>query len=258
MEDFYEARIDDIDGEKVGMFGVYDGHGGVRAAEYVKQHLFSNLIKHPKFITDTKAAIAETYNHTDSEFLKADSSQTRDAGSTASTAIIVGDRLLVANVGDSRAVISKGGQAIAVSRDHKPDQSDERQRIEDAGGFVMWAGTWRVGGVLAVSRAFGDKLLKQYVVADPEIKEEVVDSSLEFLILASDGLWDVVTNEEAVAMVKPIQDPQEAADKLLQEASKRGSSDNITVVIVRFLDGTTSGDKSGEEKEKESANDQTS
>jgi protein phosphatase 1L len=60
--------------------------------------------------------------------------------------------------------------AIAVSRDHKPDQTDERQRIEEAGGFVMWAGTWRVGGVLAVSRAFGDKLLKQYVVADPEIK----------------------------------------------------------------------------------------
>ncbi|CAO2037171.1 unnamed protein product [Urochloa humidicola] len=257
MEDFSEARIDDVDGERVGMFGVYDGHGGVRAAEYVKQHLFSNLIKHPKFITDTKAAIAETYNHTDSEFLKADSSQTRDAGSTASTAIIVGDRLLVANVGDSRAVICKGGQAIAVSRDHKPDQSDERQRIEDAGGFVMWAGTWRVGGVLAVSRAFGDKLLKQYVVADPEIKEEVVDSSLEFLILASDGLWDVVTNEEAVAMVKPIQDPQEAADKLLQEASKRGSSDNITVVIVRFLEGTTTGDKS-EDKEKETDNDQNS
>ncbi|AQK68563.1 putative protein phosphatase 2C 10 [Zea mays] len=255
MEDFYEARIDDVDGEKIGMFGVYDGHGGVRAAEYVKQHLFSNLIKHPKFITDTKAAIAETYNLTDSEFLKADSCQTRDAGSTASTAIIVGDRLLVANVGDSRAVISKGGQAIAVSRDHKPDQTDERQRIEDAGGFVMWAGTWRVGGVLAVSRAFGDKLLKQYVVADPEIKEEVVDSSLEFLILASDGLWDVVTNEEAVAMVKPIQDPQEAANKLLEEASRRGSSDNITVVIVRFLYGTT-GDKSGADKE--TTNDQNS
>ncbi|ONK67219.1 uncharacterized protein A4U43_C06F17790 [Asparagus officinalis] len=60
--------------------------------------------------------------------------------------------------------------AIAVSRDHKPDQTDERQRIEDAGGFVTWAGTWRVGGVLAVSREFGDILLKQYVVADPEIQ----------------------------------------------------------------------------------------
>ncbi|GJN39234.1 hypothetical protein PR202_gb28339 [Eleusine coracana subsp. coracana] len=179
---------------------------------------------------------AETYTHTDSELLKGETSHNRDAGSTASTAILVGDRLVVANVGDSRAVICRGGDAIAVSRDHKPDQSDERQRIEDAGGFVMWAGTWRVGGVLAVSRAFGDKLLKQYVVANPEIKEEKVDSSLEFLILASDGLWDVVTNEEAVAMVRPIIDSEQAAKKLLQEASQRGSADNITCVVVRFLD----------------------
>ncbi|KAI4970780.1 probable protein phosphatase 2C 59 [Hordeum vulgare subsp. vulgare] len=236
MEDFHETRIDGVDGETVGLFGVFDGHGGARAAEFVKQNLFSNLIKHPKFFTDTKSAIAETFTHTDSELLKADTAHNRDAGSTASTAILVGDRLVVANVGDSRAVICRGGDAIAVSRDHKPDQTDERQRIEDAGGFVMWAGTWRVGGVLAVSRAFGDKLLKQYVVADPEIKEEVVDSSLEFLILASDGLWDVVTNEEAVAMVKPIVDSQQAAKKLLVEATRRGSADNITCVVVRFLD----------------------
>ncbi|KAJ8430218.1 hypothetical protein Cgig2_006726 [Carnegiea gigantea] len=225
MEDFYETRIDGVDGETIGLFGVFDGHGGARAAEYVKQHLFSNLIKHPKFISDTKSAIADAYSRTDSEFLKSDNSQNRDAGSTASTAILVGDRLLVANVGDSRAVICRGGE----------DQSDERQRIEDAGGFVMWAGTWRVGGVLAVSRAFGDKLLKQYVVADPEIQEEKVDSSLEFLILASDGLWDVVSNEEAVAMVKPIQDSEEAAKRLMQEAYQRGSADNITCVVVRFL-----------------------
>ncbi|GMH07957.1 hypothetical protein Nepgr_009797 [Nepenthes gracilis] len=235
MEDFYETRIDGVDGEIVGLFGVFDGHGGARAAEYVKQHLFSNLINHPKFISDTKSAIAEAYNRTDTEFLKLDNSQNRDAGSTASTAILVGDRLLVANVGDSRAVICRGGEAIAVSRDHKPDQSDERQRIEDAGGFVMWAGTWRVGGVLAVSRAFGDKLLKQYVVADPEIQEEKVDGSLEFLILASDGLWDAVSNEDAVAMIKSEQDPEAAAKKLMQEAYQRGSADNITCVVVRFL-----------------------
>ncbi|XXG58155.1 hypothetical protein AAC387_Pa04g0540 [Persea americana] len=237
MEDFYETRIDAVGGEVVGLFGVFDGHGGARAAEYVKQNLFSNLIQHPKFISDTKSAIADAYNHTDSEFLKSENSQNRDAGSTASTAILVGDRLLVANVGDSRAVICRGGNAIPVSRDHKPDQTDERQRIEDAGGFVMWAGTWRVGGVLAVSRAFGDRLLKQYVVADPEIQEEVIDKSLEFLILASDGLWDVVTNEEAVSMIKSIQNPEEAAKRLLQEACQRGSADNITCVVVRFLTG---------------------
>ncbi|OAY78599.1 putative protein phosphatase 2C 59, partial [Ananas comosus] len=240
MEDFYETRIDGVDGEIVGLFGVFDGHGGARAAEYVKQHLFSNLIKQPKFISDTKSAIASAYSETDLEFLKSENNENRDAGSTASTAVLVGDRLLVANVGDSRAVICRGGNAIAVSRDHKPDQTDERQRIEDAGGFVMWAGTWRVGGVLAVSRAFGDRLLKQYVVADPEIKEEVIDGSLEFLILASDGLWDVVSNEEAVAIVRPIEDPEQAAKKLLQEAYQRGSADNITCVVVRFLSGQDS------------------
>ncbi|KAH6790933.1 Protein kinase superfamily protein [Perilla frutescens var. frutescens] len=227
MEDFYETRVDGVDGEVVGLFGVFDGHGGARAAEYVKQNLFSNLISHPKFISDTRSAI-------DSEFLKSEKSQNRDAGSTASTAILVGDRLLVANVGDSRAVICRGGNAIAVSRDHKPDQKDERQRIENAGGFVMWAGTWRVGGVLAVSRAFGDRLLKQYVVADPDIQEEKVDNTLEFLVLASDGLWDVVSNEEAISMTKPILDPEAAAKRLLQEANQRGSADNTTVVVVRF------------------------
>ncbi|KAL8504301.1 hypothetical protein ACS0TY_022873 [Phlomoides rotata] len=109
MEDFYETRIDGVDGEVVGLFGVFDGHGGARAAEYVKQNLFSNLIRHPKFISDTKSAIADAYSHTDSEFLKSENNQNRDAGSTASTAILVGDRLLVANVGDSRAVICRGG-----------------------------------------------------------------------------------------------------------------------------------------------------
>ncbi|CAH8281711.1 unnamed protein product [Eruca vesicaria subsp. sativa] len=238
MEDFFETRIDGIDGEIVGLFGVFDGHGGARAAEYVKRHLFSNLITHPKFISDTKSAITDAYNHTDSELLKSEDSHNRDAGSTASTAILVGDRLLVANVGDSRAVISRAGTAIAVSRDHKPDQSDERERIENAGGFVMWAG--KVGGVLAVSRAFGDRLLKQYVVADPEIREEKIDESLEFLILASDGLWDVFSNEEAVAMVKEVEDPEDSAKKLVAEAIKRGSKDNITCVIVRFLETASS------------------
>ncbi|CAN6236522.1 unnamed protein product [Urochloa humidicola] len=236
MEDFYETKIDCVDGQIVGLFGVFDGHGGAKVAEYVKENLFSHLLRHPKFMSDTKVAIDDAYKSTDSEFLESDSSQNQ-CGSTASTAVLVGDRLFVANVGDSRAIICRGGNAIAVSKDHKPDQTDERQRIEDAGGFVMWAGTWRVGGVLAVSRAFGDKLLKQYVVVDPEIREEVVDGTLEFLVLASDGLWDVVSNEEAVAMTRSIQDPEEAAKKLLQEAYKRESSDNITCVVVRFLHG---------------------
>ncbi|KAJ4700844.1 putative Protein phosphatase 2c [Melia azedarach] len=233
MEDFYETRISEVDGQMVAFFGVYDGHGGSRTAEYLKNNLFKNLSSHPDFINDTKTAIVEVFRQTDEAFLDEDKGQQKDAGSTASTAVLLGDRLLVANVGDSRVVASRAGSAIPLSIDHKPDRSDERQRIEEAGGFVIWAGTWRVGGVLAVSRAFGDKLLKPYVVAEPEIQEEEIDG-VDFIIIASDGLWNVISNKDAVAMVQDLTDAEAASRKLIGEAFARGSSDNITCVIVRF------------------------
>ncbi|PIA34641.1 hypothetical protein AQUCO_03700137v1 [Aquilegia coerulea] len=195
MEDCYDVKMSKIDGQTVCMFGIFDGHGGSRAAEYLKEHLFENLLKHPQFMTDTKSAISEIYKKTDMDFLDSERNTYRDDGSTASTAVLVGNQLYVANVGDSRAVISKEGLAIPLSDDHKPNRTDERKRIESAGGVVMWAGTWRVGGVLAMSRAFGNRLLKQFVVAEPEIQEQKIDSEFEFLLLASDGLWDVVPNE---------------------------------------------------------------
>jgi len=79
-------------------------------------------------------------------------------------------------------VILKAGEAIPLSEDHKPNRSDECQRIEQAGGNVRWAGTWRVGGVLVVSRAFGNRLLKCFVVAKPEIQEEIIKDDVEFLV----------------------------------------------------------------------------
>ncbi|XP_077212609.1 putative protein phosphatase 2C 52 [Tasmannia lanceolata] len=234
MEDFYDVKTSMIDGQPVYLFGIFDGHGGSRAAEYLKEHLFENLMKHPQFMTDTKLAISEIYQRTDSDFLEAERNTYRDDGSTASTAVLVGSHLYVANVGDSRAVVSKAGQAIPLSEDHKPNRSDERKRIENAGGVVMWAGTWRVGGVLAMSRAFGNRLLKQFVVAEPEIQEEEVDEELEFLVLASDGLWDVVPNEDAVSIVGMEEEAEAAAMKLTETAFNRGSADNITCIVVRF------------------------
>lgn len=82
-----------------------------------------------------------------------------------------------------------------MSIDHKPNSKDERHRVEAAGGVVVWAGTWRVGGVLAVSRAFGDKPLKRYVIATPDVREERLQGDDEFLVMASDGLWDVCMNQ---------------------------------------------------------------
>ncbi|OWM79627.1 probable protein phosphatase 2C 76 isoform X1 [Punica granatum] len=234
MEDFYDVKTSKIDGETVCMFGIFDGHGGSRAAEYLKEHLFDNLIKHPQFMTDVKSTITETYQQTDMDFLESERDTCRDDGSTASTAVLVGRHLYVANVGDSRTVISKAGKAIALSEDHKPNRSDERKRIESAGGVVMWAGTWRVGGILAMSRAFGNRMLKQFVVAEPEIQEQEIDEEFELLILASDGLWDVVPNEDAVSLARAEEEPEIAARKLTEAAFNRGSADNITCIVVKF------------------------
>ncbi|GLT53353.1 hypothetical protein SLA2020_266310 [Shorea laevis] len=234
MEDFYDVKTSKVDGQTVCLFGIFDGHGGSRAAEYLKEHLFENLMKHPQFIPDTKLAISETYRQTDANFLDSERDTFRDDGSTASTAVLVGNHLYVANVGDSRAIISKAGKAIPLSEDHKPNRSDERKRIESAGGIVMWAGTWRVGGVLAMSRAFGNRMLKQFVVADPEIQDQEIDEDLELLVLASDGLWDVVPNDDAVSLARTEEEPEAAARKLTEAAFNRGSADNITCIVVKF------------------------
>ncbi|KAJ3675235.1 hypothetical protein LUZ60_004277 [Juncus effusus] len=233
MEDFYHATTHDVNGQMVAFFAVFDGHGGSRAAEYLKANLFNNLIGHPNFISDTKTAIVEAFKQTDENYLEGTKDNQKDAGSTATTALLIGDKLFVANVGDSRTVASKSGSAVALSVDHKPDRSDERQRIEKAGGFILWAGTWRVGGVLAVSRAFGDKLLKPFVIAEPEIQEEDTEL-IDFIIIASDGLWNVISNKDAVDLVRGVSDAEAASRRLIEEAYARGSSDNITCVVVRF------------------------
>lgn len=234
MEDFFDVKTCKINGQTVCLFGIFDGHGGSRAAEYLKENLFKNLMNHPEFLTNTRVAISETYQQTDSDFLESGKDTFRDDGSTASTAVLVGNHLYVANVGDSRTVISKSGKAIPLSEDHKPNRSDERKRIENAGGVVMWAGTWRVGGVLAMSRAFGNRMLKQFVVAEPEIQEQELDEEFELLVLASDGLWDVVPNDDAVTLALSEEEPELAARKLIETAFSRGSADNITCIVVRL------------------------
>ncbi|CAN6169840.1 unnamed protein product [Urochloa humidicola] len=234
MEDCYDIKLTKVDGQPVSLFGVFDGHGGNLAAAYLKDTLFKNLMKQPDFLTDTKLAISRAFLETDRDILETISSSFRDDGSTALAAVLIGKRLYVANVGDSRAVASKAGKAVPLSKDHKPNRKDERKRVEDAGGVVIWDDTWRVGGILAMSRAFGNRMLKEYVIAEPDIQEEEVNSDLEYLILATDGLWDVVRNEDAVALLKAEDGPQAAAVKLTEIAYSRHSADNITCVVVQF------------------------
>ncbi|EDW63809.1 protein phosphatase 1L isoform X1 [Drosophila virilis] len=164
---------------------------------------------------------------------------TNIAGTTALIAIVKDSKLIVANVGDSRGVMFDArGIAIPLSFDHKPQQVRERKRIHDAGGFIAFRGVWRVAGVLATSRALGDYPLKDknLVIATPDILTfELNDHKPRFLILASDGLWDTFSNEEACSFVQDhLKEPDFGAKSLAMESYKRGSVDNITVLVIVF------------------------
>ena len=121
------------------------------------------------------------------------------AGTTCVVAVVRDDVLTVANAGDSRAVLCRRGKAVALSRDHKPMDDDERARIVKAGGFVQEG---RVNGSLALSRAIGDLEYKrskelsardEIVTAYPEIHSEKISAGDEFVVIACDGIWDVLT-----------------------------------------------------------------
>uniref|UniRef100_A0A182K1K7 PPM-type phosphatase domain-containing protein n=1 Tax=Anopheles christyi TaxID=43041 RepID=A0A182K1K7_9DIPT len=164
------------------------------------------------------------------------------AGTTALIAVIHRTKLIVANVGDSRGVMCDfKGNAIPLSFDHKPQQVREQKRIADAGGFIAFKGVWRVAGILATSRALGDYPLKEknLVIANPDVLSfDLVDHRPQFLILASDGLWDTFTNEEAVAFVRErLDEPHFGAKSIALQSYNRGSVDNITVLVIVLKNG---------------------
>ncbi|EST06040.2 Protein phosphatase 2C (PP2C)-like domain protein [Kalmanozyma brasiliensis GHG001] len=157
-----------------------------------------------------------------------DSSDSKSKGKQSSSPRRV---LYTANVGDARAVLCRGGKAVRLTYDHKGSDAQEAKRITDAGGFVMNA---RVNGVLAVTRSLGDSAMKEFVVGSPYTTETVLSSEDSFLIIACDGLWDVIEDQEAVNLIRDEQDPQAASQKLLEHALNEFSTDNTSVMVVRF------------------------
>ncbi|XP_059634550.1 probable protein phosphatase 2C 44 [Cornus florida] len=234
MEDYHVAEYRNQKGHVLGLFAIFDGHLGDRVPSYLKDNLFNNILEESNFWKEPEAAIKSAYRSTD-KFILENAMQLGPGGSTAVTAIVIdGKDLWVANVGDSRAVVCERGSANQLTVDHEPHS--ERRRIEKQGGFVtsLPGDVPRVNGQLAVARAFGDQSLKAHLSSEPDVRHVPIDSNIEFVILASDGLWKVMKNEEAVDMVKSIKDPQAAAKRLTTEALARKSKDDISCIVIRF------------------------
>ncbi|RHY30477.1 hypothetical protein DYB32_004286 [Aphanomyces invadans] len=242
------------------LLGVFDGHGeaGDGVSQYFRAHFPTELFNHAQFAPtgdvakDTagiQAAISFALNAVEKRVIRDASIDTEFSGSTG-VVVVIRDRLLiVGNVGDSR--ITRGFMqagiltATSISQDHKPDLPTEKARILAAGGRLkttvgidgpprVWLGHMDVPG-LAMSRSLGDA-----VSSEPEFFVHTLDTTDRCLVIATDGLWEFMSDDEVIKMIAPHTDPKQAVDVLILEANRRWMKEeqviDDTTVIVAFVD----------------------
>lgn len=274
MED---SHIVDVDlGKGYSVFAILDGHAGAHVAEFAGNHLVEHVQRHvdvllPDATNEQWAnAISLAFSELDATILKRFGRSSR--GGTTCTGCIITDRYYhFFNLGDSRCVLCANSEVKFATRDHKPSDAIERTRIENAGGFVMRD---RINGMLAVSRAFGDSDYKtgppghaQMVSCEPTCDSILRSSSDEFIMLACDGVWDVISSAGAVQWVqsdlaremsaeikkrrrrwsqrevKAERALEQTCSNLLTTCLAKGSYDNmsVTIVVPAALEGELDG-----------------
>jgi serine/threonine protein phosphatase PrpC len=262
MEDSHIIRVSSKESPlKHAIFAVFDGHGGSEVADEVAS-VASNIIESipelqllesseqpPKSIgqmtTLIQTSIDLGFRHTDAHLKAIELA----SGSTANLVMLTPSIITCANAGDSRSVLSRAGVVVDLSFDHKPTHPGEMERIKKAGGSVMRG---RVGGIIGVSRGFGDFLFKdnddldaweQQITAKPDfISLERDNGADEFIILGCDGIWDVISNDSALKFVRTrLQSGQftveEISKALVHYCLTEGSKDNMTLIVVLFEAG---------------------
>ena len=248
------AVIVNLDGSEksfnnINFLGVFDGHGGKLVSKYLKDNLppfFIRKFKKNIYLKpDTFSKyVNKVYDVIQNQLKTEHPRAVNYCGSTACLTIHCIDPIekktfiWIINVGDSRAVLAnKNNIATQLSKDHKPNSPEERTRIEQLGGKIVFDGVdWRVKD-LSLSRAFGDIECTPYVTHLPQIYRYKLSSGDKFLIQACDGLWDVLSNQDAVDFILDLQSKKfqgNYAKALSEHAYNKGSMDNITVLIYFF------------------------
>ncbi|XP_029923593.1 protein phosphatase, Mg2+/Mn2+ dependent, 1Na (putative) [Myripristis murdjan] len=233
-----------------GYFAVFDGHAGTTVAQYCSKNLLDQIlstggVKADEDPEQVKEAIRQGFLDIDRHMHKRARRDSWDrSGSTAAATLLSPRHIYFINCGDSRTFLCRNGQVVFYTEDHKPSNPREKERIQNAGGSVT---LHRINGSLAVSRALGDFDFKevdwrpqteQLVSPEPEVFELERTPEDEFLILACDGVWDAIGNEELCAFVRNrlqvCDDLREICAQVIDLCLYKGSLDNISIIIVCF------------------------
>eukprot|EP00158_Paraphelidium_tribonemae_P002591 Partr_v1_DN25501_c0_g1_i2_m20481 putative phosphatase 2C len=242
MEDAHSYHLD-FPVENAGFFAIFDGHAGKNAAQWCGDNLHSLFERNLQRFghEGIQSVLNRTFMDTNDELGEKNRIH---SGCTAVVAFIRSESdadshkrvLYCANAGDARAVLARSDKAIRMTYDHKGSDPQEIKRIIESGGFIMNS---RVNGVLAVTRSLGDISMKDLIVSNPYTTQITLDGDDEFLILACDGVWDVMADQEAVDLIRHIRDPQEAAEAMVKQALDAHSTDNISCMVIRFCHDRT-------------------
>ena len=221
-------------------FGLFDGHAGGKCSNYIAANLPNVLAEDASFFSNLPQALKRSFHQANEHFLKIAEKMKYHDGSTGICAVVRDSKVLVANVGDCRALIISGGRPIQMSIDQKPTNPEEQKRIVALGGTVVYCmGVARVNRVLAVSRAFGNRTLRSVIRPDAEMMQRELTKDDDYIVIASDGLWDVLKNKDVCDLCySPFAQgsPQAIAEELVQSALMRGSMDNVTCVVVKLTE----------------------
>ena len=225
----------------INLFGIYDGHGGTEVSNFLQKNI-------PKIYLDKKNIFPFSKNFHIKVFgeLQKKILENKAGFYSGSTCIICifykkNNNLYmnVLNLGDCRLVILYNNDKFnTLTVDHKPDEVNEKIRITKMGGVIKEddEGTYRIGD-LAVSRAFGDGDNAPYISQVPDIYYKKITPNTKYIVMACDGLWDVINNEELHSLIKKFKenDSKNLAISLVNEALKRKSGDNISAIVIEII-----------------------
>jgi len=230
---------------RVNVYAIYDGHGGKNVSKYLKENLGKKFLNASMDIPLKKTSVIKEYDNIQGQLKTKHFSQ--HVGSTSLVVVhyTVNNKnyINVINTGDSRCVVCRENFGISLTKDHKPNWPEEKNRIEKLGGKITFDGhDYRIKD-LSVSRAFGDFDTVPYVTHRPDIFKYELGRGDKFIVLACDGLWDVMSNQDVVNFILLYSydsEMKERKNKNINIAKKLGeyaiqvmkSTDNITIIII--------------------------